>query len=137
MGLFDLFRKKPAQVEPVVDYDPVPVGDLGNLPRDCYTYRGKVKDYFLEVITFAFPNLTVKQNQKIGPRGSIPVTFLLCRGDKPVLAVILCHKYDFGTDYVGRTIGACARQRIPVQCYYEQFRNKAEYVIRRIRGGLS
>lgn len=137
MGLFDLFRKKTTKVEPVVDYDPVPVSNIGDLPQDCYDYHGSVETYFLEVIRFAFPNLTVKRNQKIGPRRSAPVTFLLCRGEQPVLAIILCHKYDFGTDYVNRTIYACRNERIPVQCYYEQFRNRAEYVIRRIRQGLS
>ena len=137
MGLFDLFRKKPVNVEPVVDYEPIPIRDLGDLAPDCYAYRGSVEKYFFEVISFAFPQLTIKRNQKLGPKGSAPVTFLLCRGDKPVLAIILCHKYDFATDYVERTVQACSRQRIPVQCYYEQFRNKAEYVIRRIRAGLS
>lgn len=130
---------------------------------DLYSFRGTPYDYFNRLLHGSFPEYEIRTNvdprgilQISGtawtcrcgnrnytqtcaqcgapqPREYQPITFMLYRQDRAVLAIILCDKQRAP---VRKTISACEMMRVPCQCYYTHFRNDASYVTERIRTDL-
>lgn len=130
---------------------------------DLYSFRGSPNAYFSKLLNGCFPEYEVRPNVdpsslsgsgtnawtcrcgsrnntkfcaecgKSQPDGSFPITFMLYRFHMPVLSIILCDKQRAN---VRRTIRTCEMMRIPCQCYYTHFRNRASYVTNRIRTDL-
>lgn len=101
--------------------------------EDGYSYKGSVDSYFMNLFTKHFPDLRVFRNKRMAGPNDVPVTFLLCRDDTPVLAIILCDSKEYDKEWITNTMKACEDYSIPVQRYYRDFRNEASYVVKRIR----
>jgi hypothetical protein len=157
MGFFDFLKPKPA---PKIPSEPL----IPGAPAvDQYAFRGKSEDYFARLLSGCFSQYEVRTNvqpgtltqlpdstwtcvcgnrnhgnfciecSKLRSEDHYPISFLLCQNGRPVLAILLC---DRERANVRRTARACASVGIPCQCYYTHFRNKASYVVDRIRSSL-
>lgn len=101
---------------------------------DGYAYNGPVGQYFAQILANCFPQYTVWPNVRLNPnsRDSVPVTFMVCAGSRPVLGIIICSSKAWESDPIMNTIQQCQKSGIPVQRYYYNFRNEANYVINRL-----
>lgn len=110
---------------------PVPAGAPA---ADAYAFRGTAEEYFAKILSGCFPQYEVQRQVRIAEEGtdSIPLTFQLCQQGQPVLAVIVCDKHLYGYKRFRNTVNACKLKGLPVQCYYTQFRNEANYVTERL-----
>lgn len=130
MGLFDLFKKKRTAASAPVH---IPQGAPS---ADCYSYRGSVDEYFARIFAGCFPELRVFRDERLAGPDDIPVTFLLYRDGAPKLAVILCDSQEYDRRRITNTMDACKERNIPVQRYFRNFRNNAQYVIDRVSKAL-
>ena len=95
------------------------------------------EEYFARILASCFKDCTVKRNICVTEeKPSVPVTFMLYKKDKPVLAIILCSSRVYDHRKIRNTMRACEKHRIKVQRYFAEFENDREYVIQRIRKAL-
>ena len=155
MGLFDKLKKdllnmaKKAVTDIIEDkLDPSPTPDRSSAPQpapakpvpagapavDAYAFRGPCEEYFSKILSGCFPQYEARRSVDIATQwpDAVPVSFLLRKDDTSVLAVIVCDKHLHGRRRLRATVDACKDMGIPVQCYYSQFRNDADYVIQRL-----
>ena len=93
--------------------------------------------YFMKIITSNFKSLTVKRNVKVSTKEqSVPISYMLYKNKKPVLAIILCSSRIYDLPKIKNAMEACKKQGIPVQRYFTEFENDKEYVINRIKSAL-
>lgn len=113
----------------VVTGDPNPV-------ENAYNFQGDVYAYFAELLRREFSDYELRCNVQQDEL-NIPVSFMLCRGGKPVTAVLLVNSNDnkgrYQTEKARRVF---APKGITCTHFYENYRNDAPYVIDRIRGIL-
>lgn len=102
----------------------------------AYNYPGTVREYFLSLFSQEFPEYTVQEDVFLS-RLTIPVTFLLCRDEQPVMAVFLIGSNDGKTrTQAKRAAGFFAPVGIACTHFYENYRNDTPYVMKRLRGAL-
>ena len=128
-------QQRSSRVETAADHIP-----FGASAKDAYSYRGRgiyrVENYFQELLINCFPEYTISVNHPIAPTPAVPVTFMLLQGGIPRLAIIVCGSSEYRTRRIQATVDACQQLQIPVQRYYREFRNDADYVTQRVRSGL-
>lgn len=108
-----------------------------SIPRD----RGS-NEYFLSIIGANIPNIGVRE--WVSPREFVPdvdsyhmnISILLYRGGYPVLAILLVPKEQYNNRPVRATMAACEAAGIPVMRFMQEFENRPEYVIGRIRATI-
>lgn len=110
---------------------PIPYGAPA---ADGYAFNGPVGQYFAQILANRFPQYTVWPSVRLNPNSqdSVPVTFMVCAGSRPVLAIIICSSRAWESAPIVSTIQQCQKSGIPVQRYYYNFRNEANYVINRL-----
>lgn len=109
----------------------------GTPANDCYGYNGTTQEYFDELLSGTFSEYQIMKDVKLSiGTPSAPVSYLFTQNNRPLLAVILCHSQKYNTKEIRTTIQACESRGIPVQRYFEDFRNKSDYVCERIRSVL-
>ena len=122
MALFDLLKK----VQKVVDAVSSAVDSQLETSRQQRSSRAETT---ADHIPFGAP-------AKDAPTPAVPVTFMLLQGGIPRLAIIVCGSSEYRTRRIQATVDACQQLQIPVQRYYREFRNDADYVTQRVRSGL-
>ncbi len=113
----------------IVYGDPNPVAN-------AYNYPGTVREYFTDLLCSEFSQYEIHTDVSRDEL-SIPISFLLCQGSKPVTAVFLINSND---GKARRQVEKAARIFAPegVSCthFFENYRNDMPYVIQRVRGAL-
>lgn len=105
--------------------------------NDCYFYNGTTEEYFDELFSGIFSEYQIMKDVKLSIGApAAPVSYLFTKNNRPLLAVILCHSQKYNTKEIRTTMQACETRGIPVQRYFEDFRNKSDYVCERIRSVL-
>ena len=95
--------------------------------------------YIEDLVTKNFPLVTVKKSVDITGGSAdpdkkfVPVSLLLEKDSKPVLALIICSKNQYRLYGVINTMNACEEQGIPAIRFFKEFENKPEYVVGRIK----
>ena len=112
----------------VYDFSSEPVEDL-------YCFHGSEEQYFSWILSYYFPELKVVRHVQIAGPNDLPVTFMLYRDDRPILAVFVCFD-DYRNARTRHAVAACEEKGIPYQRYYYNFRNDKHYVVDRIRSAL-
>ena len=113
----------------MVTGDPNPVAN-------AYNYPGTTSEYFAKVLSCEFPNYELRKDvaQK---ELTIPVSFLLCREGKPVLAVLLINSDDSKARYQVKKAGKVfAANGIACTHFFDNYRNDMPYVIQRLHSAL-
>lgn len=148
MGLFDKLKKdlfdmaKKAVVDAIEDKIGIdgdnrrpaaPTGRSTAVSSAAPTFAD-ADAWFTQILSSDFPRYTVRRNARYDTSrpDAIPVTYLVCAENDPVLAVILCDKHLYGRKRLMVTLDACQAEGIPTQCYYTQFRNDRAYVTARL-----
>jgi hypothetical protein len=107
-----------------------------NPVANAYNYPGTTAEYFHKVLSCEFSQYTLSRDvsQK---ELAIPVSFLLHRDGKPVLAVFLIDSNDSKARYqVKKAVRLFASQGIACTHFFENYRNDMPYVIQRINSLL-
>lgn len=104
--------------------------------EDCYCFEGPAEEYFFQTLTASFPHIRIFRNERLAGPTDIPVSFLLYQDGQPKLAIVLCGSQEYRNRRVQNTVNACIARRIPVQRYFWDFRNKADYVVNRVASAL-
>lgn len=107
-----------------------------NPVANAYNYPGTVYEYFSNLLLGEFAGYEI---HAAVPHDEldIPVSFMLCQGGKPVLAVFLIHSNDGkGRSQVRKAARIFAPEGVACTHFYENYRNDAPYVIDRVRGAL-
>lgn len=95
------------------------------------------EEYFARLLSSCFKDCSVKRNICVtDEKPAVPVTFMLYKKNKPVLAIILCSSRVYDHRKILNTMRACEKHHIKVQRYFAEFENDREYVIQRIRKAL-
>ena len=106
------------------------------------TYPGTVMEYFDMLLEKHFPELQAEM--MVYPRDldirasfeSYPITFLLRRERKPVLALLLLDRDRSDTPAIRNTLQTCEDNGIPCLRFFNQDRSEASEVIQAIREKL-
>lgn len=127
--LEESISQKHTSASPAAPAKPVPAGAPA---ADAYAFQGTTEEYFAQILQSRFPQYEIRRNVRFSTplQDAVPVNFLIRSNGQSVLAVIVCDKHLHGRRRLRDTIQAC--DGIPVQCYYTQFRNDANYVIQRL-----
>ena len=103
---------------------------------NAYNYPDTVKEYFDHLLMGTFKEYEIRCDvPKAGL--NIPVSYLFCKGGKPVLAVFLIDSNDSkGRSQVRKAERIFAQEGVACTHFYENYRNDAPYVIDRVKGAL-
>lgn len=100
--------------------------------------RGSV-EYFHDLVVKNLPGVecaAAVELERLGlqkPEKSVPVSLVLLRAGKPVLALFLVSKSKYKTHAVLNSMNACELAGIPAIRFFTEFSNEAGYVIGRIK----
>lgn len=95
------------------------------------------EEFFSRLLTSCFKEYVIKRDVCVTEeKPAVPVTFMMYKKNKPVLAIILCSSRVYAHKKIRNTIRACEKHRIKTQRYFAEFENDREYVIDRIRKAL-
>ena len=103
---------------------------------DSGVSKKNAADYIEDLVLRNFPGVTVKRDADFGDGSDkkfVPVSLLLEKDSRPVLAVIVCGKNQYRLYGVINTMNACEQQGIPAIRFFREFENKPEYVCGRIK----
>jgi len=109
---------------------------IPNPVANAYNFPGSVHEYFSTLIQQNFSNLRLLN--RVPHRDlTIPVNYLFYRGDVPVLALFVINSNDNRARYqVQKAAKVLGAMNIGTTHFFEDYRNDAPYVIKRIRGVL-
>ena len=123
------FVRKIFKKAKLVTGDPNPVAN-------AYNYPGTVSEYFAKVIAAEFSEYEIETDVYFDDV-KIPVSFLLCKNDEPVLAVFLVNSNDSKVRYqVEKAGGMFADAGFGCTHFFDNYRNDLPYVVHRIRKAL-
>lgn len=107
-----------------------------NPTANAYRFSGSVEGYFAEVLQKHFPEYTL-QKQVDWPGLKIPVTFMLLKNGRPVVAIFVFDSHDARSRYQAqkaeKLIGGAY---IGCTHFFKDYRNDADYVVDRIRSAM-
>lgn len=122
-------QRKLLKTARMVTGDPNPVAN-------AYNYPGTVREYFSNLLLCEFSQYEIHGDMPHDEL-KIPVSYLVCQGGKPVLAVFLIDSNDSKARYqVEKAARIFALEGVACTHFYENYRNDAPYVIDRVRGAL-
>jgi len=105
-------------------------------PGNLYNSGLEAEDYFASVLLDELNDCRIYADAWFKDVG-LPVNFLICRDDRPVLAVFLLDSWDGKRrSRVNRAIIECGRHGLPAMQFFTDYRNDAGYVAERVRGGM-
>lgn len=122
-------RKDAMKQARVVTGDPNPTAN-------AYRFSGSVEGYFADVFQKNFPEYTL-QKQVDWPGLKIPVTFMLLKNGRPVVAIFVFDSHDAHSRYQAekaRTLIGDAY--IGCTHFFKDYRNDESYVVDRIRSAM-
>lgn len=101
--------------------------------ENAYRYVGREREYFDTLIKERFAEYTVEKNVA-WPGLKMPVSYLLYKNDRPVLAIFVFNSHDAKARYQAQK----AERILPIGSthFYEEYRNDSDYVVSRIREAL-
>lgn len=108
-----------------------------SIPRD----RGS-NEYFVSIIRANMPDVGIRE--WVSPREFVPgidpyhetISLLLYRLGQPVLAILLVPKEQYDNRPIRTTMAACEAACIPPMRFMQEFENRPEYVVGRIRAAI-
>ena len=138
MGFFDfLFGKK--EEAPELPAGPaVAPGEVS-----AYTYEGTVMEYFDALLERHFAGYEAEM--MVYPRNvdmqasfdCYPIAFLLRKGNRPVLALMLVPRDRSDTPAIQNTRKSCENLGIPCLLFHNEARNEQDEVLSAIRAALA
>ena len=107
-----------------------------NPVANAYNYPGTVREYFTKVLAAEFSEYEIETDVYFDDV-KIPVRFLLCKNDEPVLAIFLIDSSDSKGRYQVEKAGRLfAEAGFGCTHFYENYRNDLPYVVQRIREAI-
>ena len=107
-----------------------------NPVANAYNYPGTVQEYFSQLLRSEFSQYEFRENV-VRSELKIPVNYLLCRGGKAVLAVMLVDSNSSSArSQADKAARLFASEGAACICFFENYRNDAPYVIARVRKAL-
>ena len=111
------------------------------IPASIPRNRG-TNEYFMSLIAANLPDVGVRE--WVSPTEFVPgvdpyhvnISLLLYRAGRPVLAILLVPKEQYKNRPIVTTMAACEAAGIPVMRFMEEFENRPEYVVGRIRAAI-
>lgn len=108
-----------------------------NPVANAYNYPGTVKEYFSHLLLGTFGEYEIRGDVP-HPDVKIPVSFMFYQGGKPVLAVFLVNSRDCKARFQAeKATWVDVMAGIACTHFYDDYRNDAPYVIRRIREAMA
>ena len=101
--------------------------------EDAYSYKGTVESYFETLLRGSFRDYEVRKNVL---KNAWNTSFGLYQHGHLVLAVQLCSKYDWDSEWICKCQRECAKDGVVFLRFMEEFRNDSEYVVNRIQVAL-
>lgn len=112
----------------VVTGDPNPV-------VNAYNFPGTVRQFFYHLLLRQFPEYEIRMDVP-HEELTIPVSYMLMRGEKPVVAVFVIDGHHKSRYQAEKAAGIFEAEGVGCTHFFENYRNDMPYVIERVRAAL-